>query len=151
MLEQIIYADVCGSAQVSPKVVTMLERFFSRKACANPNANHALGMELMEKIERSRADISCLLGGDSESIIFNSGSSEGCASVFHDFHERNKMQSRAILYSAIEHPCTLENIRRYKAMGTRCIEIPHRSDGIIDLKTLEQQLEKHKPKLLCCV
>jgi len=147
-----IYADVCGSAQVSPKVIAMMEVFFSKNSCANPNANHALGMQLLEKIERSRADVALSIGAKNENIIFNSGSSEGCANIFYHFFEKNKKNNPLILYSPIEHPCTLENIKKYREEGVSTLAIPHKKSGEIDVTVLQQYLEQHQGRpILACI
>ncbi|KPN91156.1 cysteine desulfurase family protein [Pseudomonas nunensis] len=146
-----IYADVCGSAPVSKSVSDMLQMLFSTKQCANPNANHALGVHLLERVERARGTIASLLSVDADCLIFNSGSSEGCAQVFHDFFERYKHDQPLVLHSVIEHSCTLQNIKRYCLEGLQALEIGHHADGLLDTEQLKQLLETHegRPILVC--
>jgi cysteine desulfurase len=146
-----VYADVCGSAQVSKSVSHMLQALFSNNRCANPNANHALGIELLERIERARGNIANALNIDADCLIFNSGSSEGCAQVFHDFFERYKSDKPLVLYSAIEHSCTLQNIKRYCLDGLEAIAIGHHASGLFDSEQLELLLsqQRGRPILVC--
>ncbi|NWB97462.1 aminotransferase class V-fold PLP-dependent enzyme [Pseudomonas gingeri] len=138
-----VYADVCGSAPVSMGVSHMLQALFSARQCANPNANHALGVQLLERVERARGSIASLLRVDADCLIFNSGSSEGCAQVFHDFFERYKHEQPLVLYSAIEHSCTLQNIKRYCLDGLQAIAIGHHMNGLLDTEQLTQLLATH--------
>lgn len=146
-----IYADVCGSAPVSTGVSNMLQALFSNRQCANPNANHALGVQLLERVERARGSVARLLNVDTQCLIFNSGSSEGCAQVFHDFFERYKHERPVVLYSAIEHACTLQNIKRYCLEGLHAIAVGHDTNGLLDLEQLQQLLIAHagRPTLVC--
>jgi cysteine desulfurase len=146
-----IYADVCGSAPISKGVSSMLQTLFSARQCANPNANHALGIQLLERVERARGNIARLLNVDTQCLIFNSGSSEGCAQVFHDFFERHKHEHPVVLYSAIEHACTLQNIKRYCLDGLCAVAIGHHQDGLLDTDQLQQSLQAHagRPILVC--
>lgn len=146
-----IYADVCGSAPVSTSVSKMLQALFSTRQCANPNANHALGVQLLERVERARGSVARLLNVDTQCLIFNSGSSEGCAQVFHDFFERYKHDRPVVLYSAIEHACTLQNIKRYGLEGLHAVAVRHDTSGLLDLEQLQHLLIAHhgRPTLVC--
>lgn len=146
-----VYADVCGSAPVSMGVSNMLQALFSTRQCANPNANHTLGVQLLERVERARGSIARLLNVDADCLIFNSGSSEGCAQVFHDFFERYKHDQPLVLYSAIEHSCTLQNIKRYCLEGLQAIAVGHKINGLLDTEQLAQLLCTHagRPILVC--
>ncbi|WP_397458590.1 cysteine desulfurase family protein [Pseudomonas asplenii] len=146
-----VYADVCGSAPVSKGVSDMLQTLFTNRRCANPNANHALGIELLERLERARGNIASFLNVDAQCLIFNSGSSEGCAQVFHDFFERHKQDQPVVLHSAIEHACTLQNIKRYCLEGLQAFSIAHDSNGLLDREQLAQLLATHagRPVLVC--
>jgi cysteine desulfurase len=146
-----VYADICGSAPVTQGVSDMLQALFSARQCANPNANHALGIQLLERLERARGSIAALLNVDAQCLVFNSGSSEGCAQVFHDFFERYRHERPVVLHSAIEHACTLQNIRRYGLEGLQACPVTHDSDGLLDLDQLEQLLVTHagRPLLVC--
>lgn len=151
IINNAIYADVCGSAQVSSAVANMLQTLFSSRQCANPNANHALGVQLLEKVERARGSIANILKVESDSLIFNSGSSEGCAQVFHDFYERNKHDRPVVLYSAIEHACTLQNINMYCFEGLEAFAIRHHPSGLLDTDQLELMLRANagRPTMVC--
>ncbi|MFJ2490782.1 cysteine desulfurase family protein [Pseudomonas iridis] len=146
-----VYADVCGSAPVSLGVSNMLQALFSTRQCANPNANHALGVQLLERVERARGSIARLLNVDTQCLIFNSGSSEGCAQVFHDFFERYRQDRPVVLYSAIEHACTLQNIKRYTLEGLHAVAIGHDRNGLLDVDQLQRELLAHvgRPTLVC--
>ena len=146
-----VYADVCGSAPVSIGVSNMLQALFSTRQCANPNANHALGVQLLERVERARGTIARLLNVDAQCLIFNSGSSEGCAQVFHDFFQRYQQDRPVVLYSAIEHACTLQNIKRYGLEGLHAVAIGHDRNGQLDLGQLQRSLLAHagRPTLVC--
>lgn len=99
----------------------------------------------------ARGTVASLLNADVEKIVFNSGSSEGCAQVFHDFFERYKHERPVVIHSAIEHACTLENIKRYRHAGLDAWPIGHYADGRLDMDCLTAALEKnaHRPILAC--
>jgi cysteine desulfurase len=146
-----LYADVNGSAQISTPVIQMVTDFLKRKICANPNANHLLGKTLLDDIENSRTVIANNLSTNADSIIFNSGASEGCSNIFHHFYETYKRDNPLILYSPIEHPCTLQNIQKYLKKGIEALALLHHKNGLVNLEVLEEilQMNQRRPILVC--
>ncbi len=118
------------------------------KVFANPNASHALGLQLNKNISQTRRDLAALLGAKPYQLFFNSGSTEGISSVFHStlspcsphYDESRKR----ILISSIEHAALPNTAEAFKQYGYEVDFLPVTPQGVVDLATCQKWiLEKN--------
>jgi cysteine desulfurase len=146
-LDRPIYADFNASAPLSKKVKLFLEERMQNGLFGNPNALHAIGNSIKLEIETTREKVADLLGADPEQVIFNSGSSEGIATVFHQFYLNrplSNLQKKWIVTSKLEHAAVLnsiENLSDEKKIEPFFIPINH--DGTINLSEFKLFTQKN--------
>lgn len=142
MTEKPLYFDYNSSA---PSLKCVQEKMLAAMQLqGNASSPHSFGRRIRIEIERVRAHLAkYLYAGRPDTIIFNSGCSEGNNTVVKSFTS----MKAPVIASSIEHPCILNahpDLQTFKVNG----------DGIIDLESLNQQLYElsktsTKPILLC--
>jgi cysteine desulfurase len=141
-----IYADYNGSAPICGEVKKYLLKRLESGPYANPNAIHHLGQKVLMGMENARSLCAKVLGADYNQIIFNSGATEGLASVFHSvMWDAKKTNKTKFITTGIEHSAIHNLASFYKEEGFSYRHIPLVDNGTFDLKTLEAWLkEDHK-------
>lgn len=140
-----IYADYNGSAPLCEAVKNhLIQRLQSDGPYANPNAAHKIGQRVLTNMENSRAICAKSLGAKYGQLIFNSGSTEGIATVFHSILEKAQQRGKDILItSTIEHSAIINTAEHYRDHHDfELYFIQANKAGIVDLEQLEELLEK---------
>ena len=105
----------------------------------NPSSPTAPSARAHAKLEECRARIASIFdGSDAESVVFNSGATEGNNAVL--AAEALRSGSGRLLVSAVEHPSVLEPARRH--WRDRLTVLPVDREGRLDLNALEAELKK---------
>ena len=135
-----IYADYNASSVLSDEVRQYLKERLENGPFANPNAIHYLGKKVMEGITNSRQICAKNVGADPDQLFFNSGSTEGIATVFYSLLTPQKRNTKHIvIISSIEHPAVLNTAIHYqKEFGFELKILPVDNNGIVDKDTLEK-------------
>jgi cysteine desulfurase len=135
-LKNRIYLDYNATAPLRPEVTALMADIFSIPL--NASAIHAHGREGRRLIEAARKQVANLVKVESQSVIFNSGATEGNNTVLKYFASKGSK----IAVSAIEHPSVLE-------AHPQAIRIPVQPNGLLDLTALEIILKSDdKPELV---
>jgi cysteine desulfurase len=129
-----IYADYNGSAPLSPEVKEFLISRLEKGPFANPNAIHSLGARTLLAMENARSVCAKFLGAQPEQLIFNSGATEGIATVFHSV--LIDTSKKTIIVSAIEHSAVINAATYYQTKGFNLKILPVSNDGVIDTAIL---------------
>lgn len=141
-----IYADYNGSAPLCEEVRQyLLKRLENNGPYANPNAIHHLGQKVLTGMENARSVCAKSLGAKYRQLFFNSGSTEGIATVFHsvlfDAHQKKK---NIIITSGIEHSAIINTAEFYRDHHNFQVElIPVNENGEILTEQLESFLQQH--------
>lgn len=102
----------------------------------NASSVHEGGRAARATIESARDAIAALVGAASENVVFNSGATEGNATVMAAFTARGP-----IIASAVEHPSILEWVQETD-------RIPVNGDGTVALDALESLCARHPRPVL---
>jgi cysteine desulfurase len=126
------YLDYNASAPVRPQVVEAMAAALGRTG--NPSSVHRAGREARALLEHARAAVAALVGAPAEAVVFTSGGTEA---------NNQALQSvtGTKLISAIEHDSVL-------AAAPDAARIPVNPDGVVDLQSLEEQLQTLRPALV---
>jgi cysteine desulfurase len=142
-----IYADANGSLPLLPEVRSYLADRIPAELYANPNAIHSLGAKIKLGLEKCRVIAAEALGANPTQVIWNSGSSEGLATVFH--HVLLPKKQNVIFSSPIEHSAVLKALEYYrKTWGYEVRWIPVSTTGLVDVAWLEASLKKESSAAL---
>lgn len=121
-----IYLDYNATAPIR---AVARERLLERvNNYGNESSVHAEGRAARAAIESARAEVAALTGAQPETVIFNSGATEGNNTVLAAFAGREG----GILASAIEHLSVLEAVA-----PDAVTRIPVTPQGVVDLAALE--------------
>ena len=144
-----IYADYNGSAPLCDEVKEYLAKRFQEGPFANPNAIHHQGQKVLMAMENSRSVVAKALGAKMSQVIFNSGATEGCSTIFHSILEDALGNGRStIIISGIEHSAIRNTANWYaEYKGYDIKTVPTLSNGIIDIKKLQTWLEEAPEKI----
>jgi len=138
-----IYADFNGSAPLAPKVKEYLLNRINVGPFANPNAIHYLGTQTLMMLENARKTCAKALGAHPSQVFFNSGATEGIATVIHSIIKENP-DKKTIVTSGIEHSC-IHNLNSYfQQLGYKIITTPTTHHGYVDLDVLKEILLNHQ-------
>ncbi len=148
-----IYADYNGSSPLLPEVSEYLTKRIHSHLFANPNAIHSMGQKINMGIEKCREMISQVVGCHPDQIIFNSGSSEGIANIFHSILNLKDQTKKKIIISPIEHAAVMNAALYYKEeWAYELIFTPITEDGVIDTKKVEELILKNQTELaMICI
>ncbi|GHC00475.1 cysteine desulfurase family protein [Cerasicoccus arenae] len=105
----------------------------------NPSSPSRASARVHVLLENARAELAALFGATAESVVFNSGATEGNRDVL-AYWRRISPESRVIV-SAIEHPSVLENARA-NCVGGQLVILPVEKSGCVSMKSLVELLEK---------
>lgn len=132
----LIYLDYNATSPIRPEVADLVGDVM--RMPHNASSVHNNGREGRRIIDKARRQIAEALGTDSNSVIFNSGATEGNNTVLKHF------SGRKVAVSAIEHPSVLE-------ARPDALKIPVTNDGTIDLHALEDLCARERPALVSCM
>jgi len=139
-----LYFDYQATTPVADEVFLKMQPFFS-ESFANPHSSdHALGWKSAACVERATQQVACLVGADSDEIIFTSGATESNNLAILGLAKRaaqTKSPRKRILLSAIEHKCVLSVGRvLQEQLGFTVELIPVDKNGHIKYEELERLL-----------
>jgi len=138
-----VYLDYASTTPVRKEVIKTMLPYFDQ-FFGNPSAIYEEGRLAKKAIETARKQIADLLNTKSEEIIFTNGGTEsinlaifGIANFYHF-----QFSQPEIIISSIEHPAVLESAQKLEKLGFKIIKIDVDKKGIINLKQLENSLNK---------
>jgi cysteine desulfurase len=143
-----VYADFNGSAPLCTPVKEYLLKRINDGPFANPNSIHRMGRKTLMGMEKARDICAEKIGAKPNQIIFNSGSTEGIATIFHSLIERAKEKGKDfIIISGIEHSAVFNGYNYYLERGFEGRILPTLPSGLVCLETLNKWLEEFGERL----
>lgn len=138
-----IYLDAQATTPVDPRVLDAMLPFLTG-LYGNPHSRtHAYGWESDKAAEQAREHVAKLIGADPKEIIFTSGATESnnmsIKGVARFFGRAGK--KKHIITSQTEHKCVLDSCRHLQDEGFEVTYLPVQSNGLIDLKQLEEAIK----------
>ena len=134
-----IYLDYGATTPVDPAVVAAMQPW-SAERFGNPHSPHRWGYEADAAIAVARTHIAALLDALPETVTFTSGATESVNWALKGVLTAPGQTRRRIVTLATEHSCVLETARYLESVGASLTILPVRSDGIVDLATLDAAL-----------
>jgi cysteine desulfurase len=138
-----IYLDHASSVPVDPRVLefakpNLIEGF------GNPSSLYSIGLEAKSAIEEARKKIADFINAENEkSIIFTSSATESNNLAIRGTALRNIKDGKEAIASAIEHISVINPMKELQKNGFIFNILPVDSDGIVDLKKLDNLLTKN--------
>lgn len=107
------------------------------EAWFNPASPHRGAARVRVRLDAARARLAEFLGTEPERVVFNSGATEGAASVL-AWWARTWPGDRRIAVSPVEHPCVLESAGQFFFGRVAWLEVD--ADGVVRMEALEKLL-----------
>jgi cysteine desulfurase len=149
-----IILDHNSTTPVLPEILDAMMPYL-REEWGNPSSQHALGRNARAAVELARSQVASLIGANHEEIIFTSGGTEatnlalaGTAGI--PWPLIGRIGWHGIIGTVIEHPATLETLKRLRSKGHGFRLCRVTSDGQIDLQHLDR-LMFWRPRLISLI
>ena len=137
-----IYLDHISSRPIDPGVLEFAKRFLEHDY-GNPSSLHSLGLEAKRALEEARAKVAELINGENEkTIIFTGSATEANNLAIKGVALRNIGKGKEVAASAIEHISVINSMKELQKNGFTLNLIPVDSNGIVDLKKLDEVITK---------
>lgn len=107
----------------------------------NPHSRtHQYGWESEKAVEVAREQVANLIGADPKEIIFTSGATESNNIAVKGVARFYGLKKKHVITTQTEHKCVLDSCRALEGEGFRVTYLPVQTNGVIDLKDLEQAI-----------
>lgn len=141
-----VYLDNAATTQVSDEVLhsainVMCDNY------GNPSSLHTVGKSAAKAIKNARSQIAKYIGASTDEIIFTSGGSESDNLALRGIAPYLKRCGKNIITSKIEHHAVLRTCKSLEEVGVHVIYVPVGTDGIVDMKKLEYEMEINRDSL----
>jgi cysteine desulfurase len=130
-MTEVIYLDHNATTPLLPSVVDAMLPYL-REEYGNPSSDHPLGHRARAAVDTAREEVAELIGCHPEEIVFTSGGTEANNLAIRGAAEATVSARRRIVTSTVEHPATLEPLRRIESEGWTVDRLPVTRDGSID-------------------
>lgn len=141
-----IYLDNASTTALRPEVIEEITIILSTQY-GNPSSTHSFGRSAKVILETSRKTIAKLLNAEAREIIFTSGGTEADNLVIRSAVKDLKVQR--IVTAKTEHHAVLHTVEVVsKQYGTEVVYVNLKTNGLPDLKHLEDILKDNKPTLV---
>lgn len=144
-----IYLDYCSTTPVDPRVLNEMLPFFTQNFGNTASKTHQFGETGAKAVARARAEIATAIKCNPKEIIFTSGATESINLALKGAVESYSRKKNHIITTKTEHKAVLDTCRKLEIAGKRVSYISVNSNGIINLKELEDTITKDT--VLVCV
>lgn len=134
-MPDVIYLDHNATTPLLPSVVDAMLPYL-RDQYGNPSSDHALGRRARAAVDTAREQVADLISCHVDEIVFTSGGTESNNLVIRGVAESGASSRRTIVTSMVEHPATVEPLRRMESEGWTVERLPVTRDGSVDPSTL---------------
>lgn len=136
-----VYMDYQATTPVDPRVLKEMMPYFTEEF-GNPHSiSHDFGSDADKAVEKAREDIASLINANPKEIYFTSGATEANNLALKGVMEfYSKEGKNHLIITAIEHKCVLSTAHYLQSQGYKVTYLPVKTNGIIDLKTLEEAI-----------
>lgn len=139
-----IYLDYSATTPVDPRVAEkMMQCLTIDGIFGNPaSRSHRFGWQAEEAIDIARNQIADLIGADPREIVFTSGATEADNLALKGVANFYQKKGKHIITSKTEHKAILDTCRQLEREGFEVTYLAPKSDGLIDLKELEDAMRE---------
>jgi cysteine desulfurase len=133
-----IYLDNNATTQPLPQVIEAMEAAMT-VSFGNPSSGHSRGELARRILERARTEVARLMGVTDDGIVFTSGATEANNLAILSCLPADLAKGR-IVTTTVEHSSILKLCDQLEERGADVIRVPVDSNGLVDLKALEDAL-----------
>ncbi|XP_011197540.2 cysteine desulfurase, mitochondrial [Bactrocera dorsalis] len=135
-----LYLDVQATSPMDPRVLDAMLPYMTNYY-GNPHSRtHAYGWESEKAVETAREQVAKLIGAEPKEIIFTSGATECNNISIKGVARFYASKKKHVITTQTEHKCVLDSCRALENEGFKVTYLPVKSNGIIDMKQLEETI-----------
>ena len=132
-----IYMDYSSTNPCDPRVVDAMIPWL-REHFGNPaSRSHAWGWEAEAAVEKSREQVSDLIGADPREIVWTSGATESNNLAIKGAAQFYKTRGKHIITVKTEHKAVLDTFRELERQGFDATYLDVQADGLLDINVLK--------------
>lgn len=136
-----IYLDYHSTAPIDPRVLEAMMPCLTHEFGNAASRNHPFGQRAEKLVEQARAEVAALIHAeDAKEILFTSGATESNNLAIKGIAEVYRDKGDHVITTSIEHKAVLESCRSLERKGFRVTYLPVDSEGLIQLRDLEQAI-----------
>ncbi|MFL6874507.1 cysteine desulfurase family protein [Pseudomonas marginalis] len=144
-----IYLDFAASTKCESDIVDIM-KVYQFDDYANPASPHSMGKVARHAINVARSKVAKLLQVDPAEILFTSGATESNNIVVLGAFEYGETAPSNAIFSAIDHKSVTEAARELCRRGVDVRYVKIESDGRINKKSLEREIDSNTKLLSLC-
>ena len=126
-----VYLDNMATTPVSPEVRSVMLPFLTENF-GNPSCLHEWGDIPRDAIELARGQVSSLIGGNPEEIIFTASGTESNNTAIKGLAMAQQKKGKHVIVSAIEHFSVLNSAKTLEKWGFEYTTVPVDKYGIVN-------------------
>jgi cysteine desulfurase len=126
-----VYLDNMATTPVSPEVRSVMLPFLTENF-GNPSCLHEWGDIPRDAIELARGQVSSLIGGNPEEIIFTASGTESNNTAIKGLAMAQQKKGKHIIVSAIEHFSVLNSAKTLEKWGFEYTTVPVDKYGVVN-------------------
>ncbi|XP_017469379.1 PREDICTED: probable cysteine desulfurase, mitochondrial isoform X3 [Rhagoletis zephyria] len=135
-----LYLDAQATTPLDPRVLDSMLPYLTNYY-GNPHSRtHAYGWESEKAVEKAREQVARLINAEPKEIIFTSGATESNNIAVKGVARFYASKRKHIITTQTEHKCVLDSCRALENEGFKVTYLPVKSNGIIDMKLLEESI-----------
>ena len=139
--QRIPYFDNAATTRVDTRVAEIVMHYMVNEFGNAGSRTHFYGTAARTAVEDARSLVASVVDADDDEVIFTSGATEADnLAILGLAEEAEKISSRHIITSEIEHKAVLEPVEYLESRGFTVTRVPPNPDGIIDLDRLKDAL-----------
>lgn len=140
-----VYLDNQATTPCDPRVVAAMLPFFSERFGNPHSAEHRMGRDAEEAVERARAEVAALIGAEPREIILTSGATESNNIAIKGAAQFARAQGSPrtrVVTVTTEHKCVLASVADLAAEGFEPVLLPVHPDGLLDPETFSAAVDE---------
>lgn len=137
-----IYMDYAATTPVDPRVAEKMWKYMTPDGFfGNPaSRSHEYGWKANDAVEKAREQVAELIGADPSEVIWTSGATESDNLAIKGVASFYKKKGNHIITCKTEHKAVIDTCRQLEREGFEVTYLEPESDGMIDLKKLEEAI-----------
>ena len=137
-----IYLDHNATTPIAAEALDAM-RPYLEQAFGNPSSAHRDGALARAAVERARAEVAALLGGEPDGVVFTASGSEADNLAITGVALARLGERDHLITSAVEHPAVLATCRYLRRrFGFRVTVVPVDAYGVVDPDDVRRAIER---------
>jgi hypothetical protein len=135
-----IYMDNHATTRTDPRVVAAMLPYFTEQFGNPASKMHSFGQAAEEAVKQARQEVAAIIGAQPREMIFTSGATESNNLAIKGIAHAYQHKGKHIVTLQTEHKSVLDACAHLQREGFEITYVPVQSNGLLDLKTLEEAL-----------